>query len=212
MTLKPTNIQFKIACDLLDTTHESVCCIVNTDQKNPRQTIIVPHKPITLDSASVDLVSIQNGRAVTTDLLISKLFNKPLSVVRRAIRTLKCSEDFRFRNLIEIVSIDSNSKRKPIYIITKDGFFLLMISFSEKDTTELQMQYIQAFNNKEKYLHHEIGQFNQLCLRFNLRKQEVSQSARNMVCWKGDKPKLLKQLEQAKKRLQLDLFDDDQDD
>jgi hypothetical protein len=33
-----------------------------------------------------------------------------------------------------------------------------------------------------------------------------------MVFWKRDKPKLLKQLEQAKKRLQLDLFDDDQDD
>ena len=40
----------------------------------------------------------------------------------------------------------------------------------------------------------------------------MSQSARNMVFWKRDKPKLLKQLEQAKKRLQLDLFDDDQDD
>ena len=64
----------------------------------------------------------------------------------------------------------------------------------------------------EQPLQSETDQFNQLCLMFNLRKQEVSESARNMVFWKRDKPKLLKQLEQAKKRLQLDLFDDDQDD
>ena len=76
----------------------------------------------------------------------------------------------------------------------------------------LYMGFFMKLKQAEQPLQSETDQFNQLCLSFNLRKQEVSQCARNMVFWQRDKPKLLKQLEQAKKRLQLDLFDDDQDD
>jgi PP-loop superfamily ATP-utilizing enzyme len=77
------------------------------------------------------------------------------------------------------------------------------------DISRESLHHIVHLNQIGKYAHSETQRFNEMCLRFNLRKQEVSQSARNMVCWKRDKPKLLKQLEQAKKRLQLDLFDDD---
>ena len=49
-----------------------------------------------------------------------------------------------------------------------------------------------------------------MCLSFNLRKDDVSSSARNMVYWKRDKPILLKLIECSKNRLQLELFNFDE--
>ncbi len=53
-----------------------------------------------------EFIAIQNGHAVTTDLLIAKAFNKTPSSVRRAIRNLKCSEEFRLHNFAHTSYID----------------------------------------------------------------------------------------------------------
>ena len=153
-------------------------------------------------------ITIQNGQAVTTDVLIAKAFNKRPSSVRRAIKNLNCSEEFRLHNFAHTSYIDQQGKKQPSYLITKDGFVLLVMGFTGKDATEFKIQYIEAFNEMEKYLQSEFKQFNDMCQRFNLRKDDVSKSARNMVFWKRDKPILLSLIENSKNRLQLDLFQD----
>ncbi|MFC6166661.1 Rha family transcriptional regulator [Acinetobacter terrestris] len=153
-----------------------------------------------------ELISIKNGQVVTTDLLIAKAFNKRPSSVRRAIKNLKCSQEFRLHNFAYTYYIDQQGKKQPSYLITKDGFILLVMGFTGKDATEFKIQYIETFNEMEKYLQSEFKQFNNICQRFNLRKDDVSKSARNMVFWKRDKPIFLDLIERSKKRLQLDLF------
>ena len=155
-----------------------------------------------------EFIAIQNGHAVTTDLVIAKAFNKTPSSVRRAIRNLKCSEEFRLHNFAHTSYIDQQGKKQPSYLITKDGFVLLVMGFTGKDATDFKIQYIEAFNEMEKYLQSEFKQFNDMCQRFNVRKDDVSKSARNMVFWKRDKPILLSLIENSKNRLQLDLFQD----
>lgn len=153
-----------------------------------------------------DFIAIQNGQAVTTDLLIAKAFNKRPSSIRRAIKNLNCSEEFRLHNFAHTSYVDQQGKKQPSYLITKDGFVLLVMGFTGKDATDFKIQYIEAFNEMEKYLQNEFRQFNQICQNFNLRKDDVSKSARNMVFWKRDKPVLLNLIEKSRKRLQLDLF------
>lgn len=159
-----------------------------------------------------ELISIQNGQAVTTDVLIAKAFNKSPSSVRRAIKNLNCSNEFRLHSFAHTYYVDQQGKKQPSFLITKDGFVLLVMGFIGKNATELKIQYIEAFNEMEKYLQSEFKQFNDMCQHFNLRKDSVSHSARNMVFWKRDKPIFLKLLESSKKRLQLDLFKNDEKD
>lgn len=153
-----------------------------------------------------ELISIQNGQVVTTDVLIAKAFSRRPSSVRRAIKNLKCSKEFRLHNFAHTFHVDQQCKKQPSYLITKDGFVLLIMGFTGKDATDFKIQYIEAFNEMEKYLQSEFKQFNDMCQHFNVRKEDVSKSARNMVFWKRDKPILLKLIENSKNRLQLDLF------
>ena len=159
-----------------------------------------------------DFISIQNGQAITTDLLIAKAFNRRPSSVRRAIKNLECNPTFRASNFAQTYYLDQQGKKQPIYEITKDGFILLVMSFTSKDTTDFKIQYIEAFNEMERYLNNEFKKFNQICRSFDLRKDNVSQFARNMVYWKRDKPVLLNVIDSIKKRLQLELFNEDEND
>ncbi|MPN11653.1 hypothetical protein SDC9_158957 [bioreactor metagenome] len=157
-----------------------------------------------------EFISIKNGQAITTDLLIAQAFNKRPSSVRRAIKSLKCSQEFRVSNFAQTYYLDQQGKKQPSFQITKNGFVLLVMGFTGKDAIEFKIQYIEAFNEMEKYLNNEFKRFNEMCLSFNLRKDDVSSSARNMVYWKRDKPILLKLIECSKNRLQLELFNFDE--
>ncbi|MQW92227.1 Rha family transcriptional regulator [Acinetobacter wanghuae] len=155
-----------------------------------------------------ELITIQNGQAVTTDILIAKAFNKRPSSVRRAIKNLNCSEEFRLHNFAHTYYVDQQGKKQPSYLITKDGFVLLVMGFTGKYATGFKIQYIEAFNKMEKYLQSTQQQYNQVNFYFNVKKDGISDCARSMVFWKQEKPVLLNILATLEKHLQLDLFQD----
>lgn len=154
---------------------------------------------------------ILNGQVITTDLLIAKAFGRTPSSVRRAIKTLNCSDEFRANNFAQTAYIDKQGKTQPSYQITKDGFVLLVMGFTGKQATEFKIKYIEAFNAMEKHINNAYQQFNEVCKQFNQRKDDVSDSARDMVFWKHEKPVLEKILYELKNELQLSLFNDDTD-
>lgn len=158
-----------------------------------------------------EITLVLNGQVITTDLLIAKAFNRPPSSIRRAIKNLNCSFEFRANNFAQTSYIDQQGKTQPSYQITKDGFVLLVMGFTGKQATEFKIKYIEAFNAMEKHMNKVYQQFNAVCMQFNQRKDGVSDSARDMVSWKYEKPILEKILIQLKDELQLSLlFDKDE--
>ena len=158
-----------------------------------------------------EFISIRNGHAVTTDIQIAEAFGKRTSDLKRLIRKLPCPKHFSERNFTLTSYIDKQGKQRPMYEITKDGFVLLVMGFTGERAIEFKIRYIEAFNAMEKYLHIHFDQFNKICQRYDVNKNSVSQSARNLVYWKRDKPILLKRIEILKKILQLDLFNNEND-
>lgn len=152
-----------------------------------------------------NLTVILNGQVITTDLLIANAFNKTPSTVRRAIRNLKCSEEFRANNFAQTTYIDQQGKTQPSYQITKDGFVLLVMGFTGKHATEFKIKYIEAFNAMEKHINNASQKFNTACKYFNQRKDGVSNSARDMGIWRHEKQILEKILVDLKNELQLPL-------
>lgn len=158
-----------------------------------------------------EITLVLNGQVITTDLLIAKAFKRPPSSIRRAIKNLNCSDEFRANNFAQTSYIDQQGKTQPSYQITKDGFVLLVMGFTGKQAIEFKIKYIEAFNAMEKHINSAYQQFNEVCKRFNQRKDGVSDSARDMAFWKHEKPVLEKILYELKNELQLRLFNDDTD-
>lgn len=47
---------------------------------------------------------------------------------------------------------ENRGKRYPMFLMTRDGFSLLVMGFTGKDALEWKLQYIQAFNQMEKFI------------------------------------------------------------
>lgn len=155
-----------------------------------------------------EFITVQNGQALTTDLLVAEAFNKRPSSVRRAIKNLTCSDSFRLHNFVQTFHIDQQGKKQPSYQITKDGFVLLVMGFTGKHATDFKIKYIEAFNQMELYLNNNWNRFNAYSYTYDRRKNNVSEDARRMAHWKRDKLLLEGVMRQIKAVLQLNLFKD----
>ena len=154
------------------------------------------------------LTFMKNGQAVTTDLIVAKVFNKTPTAVRRAITNLKCNEKFRASNFLQSPYRDPCGKRCSSYLITKDGFFLLSIRMNGKKTEALKIQYMDAFNQLDRNLNISIHMFNELCRYVETRKSDIQQAACREMSNKHVQFTLEKCLNNVQENLQLDLFGD----
>jgi Rha family phage regulatory protein len=103
----------------------------------------------------LDVVKIVDGKAVTTSRKIAEVFEKKHCDVLRAIRELEVPEDFNERNFASVEYVDQKGERRPEYLITKDGFFLLAMGFTGKKAMEFKICFINAYNTMEKILKEE---------------------------------------------------------
>lgn len=101
-------------------------------------------------------VQIIDGKAVTTSRKIAEVFEKQHKDVLRAIRELEMPEDFGQRNFAPSEYEATNNLGKtvkyPEYLITKDGFSLLVMGFTGKKAMEFKIAFINAFNTMEECL------------------------------------------------------------
>lgn len=81
-----------------------------------------------------------------------KHYKREHKSVMRAIRELKCSERFRGENFSPSEYVDSRGKKQPCFLITKDGFALLVMGFNDPKSIEFKEGYIKQFNAMEEQL------------------------------------------------------------
>lgn len=109
----------------------------------------------------VDLTG-QNKPAVRSDVLAHH-FNRSHKNVLRDIAKLrsKCPESF-YRLNFEPIEIDTflphsgGIRKDRAYLLTRDGFSLLVMGFTGAEAVRWKLRYIEAFNAMEQALHENI--------------------------------------------------------
>ena len=98
------------------------------------------------------LVNAHGKIPTTTSLNIADKFEKRHADVLRSVENLECSKEFNKRNFALVDYMDTKGEKRPMYIITRDGFAFLAMGFTGKKAAWWKEQYITAFNSMEEIL------------------------------------------------------------
>lgn len=101
------------------------------------------------------VVSIKDGKPVTTTLDIAQHFSKRHDTVLRAVKNLDCSKEFTDRNFAASEYADSTGRKLPMFQITRDGFVFLCMGFTGAEAAKWKEAYINAFNEMEAALRNQ---------------------------------------------------------
>ena len=99
-------------------------------------------------------VVLHDGRPATTSLEIAKFFKKRHDVVLRDVRNImdNCPESFNAHNFVVVNYLDGKRENRPMFIIFKDGFTLLVMGYTGPEAMRFKLAYIEAFNALETEL------------------------------------------------------------
>lgn len=89
---------------------------------------------------------------VCTSLDVAETFGKEHKNVLKDIRELNCSEEFGQLNFELSSYLNEQNKKQPMYIMTKDGFTLLVMGYTGREAMKFKEGYIRQFNAMEKAL------------------------------------------------------------
>lgn len=98
-----------------------------------------------------ELTTINNGQVVVSSRHIAENFGKDHRHVTRDIENSKDVPIFG-RMFIQETYEDSYSRKQKMYLMTRDGFSLLVMGFTGQKALEWKLKYIEAFNKMEKML------------------------------------------------------------
>lgn len=100
----------------------------------------------------MDLVVIQNRKAVTTSLQVAESFEKEHNHVMRDIKKLT-DQNWTVKNYFyEGTYKNDRGREYPMYYMNRDGFTLLAMGFNGKRALEFKLKYIECFNQMEQTL------------------------------------------------------------
>ena len=74
----------------------------------------------------------------------------------RDIERLQCSEEFTERNFALTSYKDASGKNNKEYLITRDGFTMLVMGYTGEKAMQFKEAYIRQFNNMEKLLKEKV--------------------------------------------------------
>lgn len=97
------------------------------------------------------LVEIKNNQVVVSSRQVAERFGKEHRHVLENIRQILAAENSA-ANFFMPSSYENRGKYYPEYLMNRDGFTLLAMSFTGKEALQWKMKYIQAFNEMEKQL------------------------------------------------------------
>ena len=104
------------------------------------------------------LVEKRRGQALTTSLKVAEYFKKRHDIVLRAIEIAKSN----LRKIVDVEKaiipttyVDVKGEKRPMYLLNRDGFMLVVMGFTGEKAMELKWNYIQAFNAMEQALKSE---------------------------------------------------------
>lgn len=110
-------------------------------------------------TVSIPSVSVVNNQAKTTSIAIAEFFGKRHDNIIRSIENLKTDLDpiFTALNFEASEYTDSTGRVLPMYVMTKDGFTLLVMGFTGKKALDFKIAYINRFNELENALHNPLA-------------------------------------------------------
>lgn len=89
---------------------------------------------------------------VVSSLDIAETFGKRHADVLRDVENLECSDEFRERNFALSSYRSVQNREFPLYLITRDGFTLLVMGYTGDKAMKFKEAYIRQFNAMEKAL------------------------------------------------------------
>jgi len=98
-----------------------------------------------------------NGKPVVSSRKVAEVFAKEHKHVLDNVRKITepkngLSENFIRTNFILSEYKDSTGRKLPEYILTRDGFVMLVMGFTGKRAMQFKEAYINRFNEMEKYI------------------------------------------------------------
>lgn len=98
-----------------------------------------------------DLVYLKNNEAVCSSLDVAERFGKRHDNVLSSINNLLKNKDVK--NMFDKSSYkDTKNEERPMYLMNRDGFSLLVMGFTGQKALEWKIKYINAFNAMEELL------------------------------------------------------------
>lgn len=169
------------------------------------------HEMMTSDPQFKSMVFVSGDHIVTTSLKVAEYFGKRHGNVLRAIKNLSCSAEFaklNFELRFENNGLQ-NGKPQPLYEITKDGFFFLVMGFTGAKAATIKEAYINAFNWMAEQLagrrHDLMRKHNSACLEYQMEKGVASLAGKTLNRWKGKKTILDDRISSIEHQMQLPL-------
>ena len=98
----------------------------------------------------INAIELKDGKAVTTSLKIAEVFGKQHKNVIDAIRRLDIPSEFNQLNFKPVEYTDAKGERRPMYLVTRDGFTLLAMGFTGKAAMQFKVAFIEQFNAMER--------------------------------------------------------------
>ena len=93
----------------------------------------------------------ENGVLLVTSRQIAEDFDREHKTVLDAIRNLT-AENYAVKSLIIESDYEVRGKQYPEYLLTRDGFSLLVMGFTGSKALNWKLEYIKAFNEMEQSL------------------------------------------------------------
>lgn len=92
----------------------------------------------------------EGGKPITTSLLVAEKFSKEHKNVIQSIQNL-VAENSAAKYFHE-TTYESRGKLYPMYLMTRDGFSLLVMGFTGSEALKFKIDFIEAFNDMENKL------------------------------------------------------------
>lgn len=108
------------------------------------------------------ILSTQNGEPVASSRRIADNFEKRHDHVMRDIDTIKKDVPNFGEMFFETETPDTYGRPQRTYLMNRDGFSLLVMSFTGKAALEWKLKYITAFNEMEKKLKESSPDYSEL--------------------------------------------------
>lgn len=90
--------------------------------------------------------------AMTDTLKVAEYFEKRHDNILKRLENLECSAEFSLLNFKAAKYIDEQGKSRKMYLMTQDGFTLLVMGFTGKKAMQFKESYIAAFNAMRKQI------------------------------------------------------------
>ena len=103
------------------------------------------------DNSTMEVGLTADGQPAVRSDIVAYHFKRNHRDVLRDIRKLraKCPELFYQRNFAPVEYADSKGEKRPAYLLTRDGFSLLVMGFTGAEAVRWKLRYIEAFNTLE---------------------------------------------------------------